>query len=261
MPSFIAWLVVSSIVLIAVSVWSLLACSARRSFLDAGAQRRFRFASGLYLLGWIVLAFWLGSNGVLQATATRGFPALATVLALLTIIGAWLLYRSSTLKTVVAAIPLPWLVGVQLYRVVGLLFLALYGLGLMPGEFAIPAGWGDAATGLTAPVIGYLLYRGYRWSCLAALGWNVVGILDLVVAVATGFLSSPGPFQTLAPDNPNALITAFPLVLVPLYAVPMSILLHLAALKRLKAAVQTPAGTAFACGNRSPGWISHQAVS
>jgi hypothetical protein len=150
MPSFIAWLVVSSIVLIAVSVWSLLACSARRSFLDAGAQRRFRFASGLYLLGWIVLAFWLGSNGVLQATATRGFPALATVLALLTIIGAWLLYRSSTLKTVVAAIPLPWLVGVQLYRVVGLLFLALYGLGLMPGEFAIPAGWGDAAIGLTS---------------------------------------------------------------------------------------------------------------
>jgi hypothetical protein len=39
-------------------------------------------------------------------------------------------------------------------------------------------------------------------------------------------------------ENPNVLITGFPLVLVPLYAVPLSILLHLAALKRLKLAAR-----------------------
>ncbi len=261
MSSVMSWVVPSSILLIAVSVWSLLAFSARRSSLDTAAQRRFHIASGLSLVGWLGLAFLLGKSGIFQATPSKEFPALATALALLTTIGMWLLYRSSTLKAVVAVIPLPWLVGVQLYRVVGLIFLALYGLGLMPGEFAIPAGWGDLAVGLAAPVIGYMLYKGYRGSCLAALSWNVVGILDLVVAVATGFLSSPGPFQTMALENPNVPISAFPVVLIPLYAVPMSILLHLAALSRLKIAVHTSAGTGFACGTHSQQWVSHRAVS
>ena len=159
--------------------------------------------------------------------------------------------RSLSLKTVMEAIPLPWLVGVQLYRVLGFNFLLLSSLGRLPGEFALPAGWGDVMVGLAAPGVGYLLYKGYRWSCLAALGWNVVGILDLVVAVAMGFLSSPGPFQALALANPNMLITAFPLVLVPLYAVPLSILLHLAALRRLKVAVASSSQEDFKCSGQS----------
>lgn len=202
-------------------------------------------------------AFVSGGSGIFQATRLRAFPALALGIALLILTGAWLLYRSSALKTVLAAIPLPWLVGVQLYRVLGLNFMVLYALGRMPGEFAIPAGWGDIAVGLAAPVVGYVLYKGYRWSCLAALSWNVVGILDLVVAVATGFLSSPGPFQALALENPNILITAFPLVLVPLYAVPLSILLHLAALKRLRAQVGASSDKQFKCGGQSRHWGLH----
>jgi hypothetical protein len=93
------------------------------------------------------------------------------------------------------------------------------------------------------------------------LSWNVVGILDLVVAVATGFLSSPGPFQVLALENPNLLITTFPLVLVPLYAVPLSILLHLAALKRLKVAVGASSDRHFKCGGQSRHLVSHQVAS
>jgi hypothetical protein len=261
MPSVISWVVMSSIILIAVSVWTLLAFSSRRSTLDAGAQYRFRLASGLCLGGWTILAFLLGKMGLFEATPARGFPALAASMALLIATGLWLLYRSSTLKTVLAAVPLPALIGVQLYRMVGLNFLVLYALGLMPGEFAIPAGWGDAAVGLAAPIIGYMLYKGYRSSCLATLTWNVVGILDLFVAVATGFLSSPGPYQTLALEHPNLLITAFPVVLVPLVAVPLSILLHLAALERLKSALGASSRKALIGGSHLQDRVSCPAVS
>jgi len=172
----------------------------------------------------------------------------------------FLLSRSSALNAVIAAIPLPWLPGVQLYRVVGFNFLVLYALGRLPGEFAIPAGAGDVVVGLAAPVVGYLFYKGYRWSCLAVLSWNIAGILDLVVAVATGFLTSPGPFQTLALETPNELITAFPLVLVPLYAVPLSILLHLAALKRLKALLGVASNKGLKCEGQPLRWASHPAA-
>lgn len=261
MPPFIAWTIVSSMVLIAFSVWALLTFYAQRSALDAESRRRFGIASGIYLLGWLVLAFVLGGSGIFQATPSRAFPALGLGIALLILTGAWLLYRSSALNTVLAAIPLPWLVGVQLYRAVGVIFLVLYALGRLPGEFAIPAGWGDVAVGLAAPVVGYVLYRGYRWSCLAAVSWNVLGILDLAVAVGTGFLTSSGPFQALALDNPNMLITAFPLVLVPLYAVPLSVLLHLAALRRLKVALGASSDKEFDCGGQSRHWASRPVAS
>ncbi|ALA56870.1 hypothetical protein [Nitrospira moscoviensis] len=255
MPSVVSGTVVSLILVIAGAVWALLMVSARRAALDSGTRRRFGLASGAYLVGWLVLAFVLGSNGIVQAAPSRAFPGLVFGIALLVITGAWLLNRSSVLKTVVASIPLPWLIGVQCYRVVGLIFLVLYSLDRMPGEFAIPAGWGDVAVGLTAPAIGYALYKGYRWSCLAAAGWNIFGLIDLIVAVTAGFLSSPGPFQTLALENPNVLITGFPLAAVPLYAVPLSILLHLAALKRLKLAARLsldPAAKGTTLGRLAP---------
>jgi hypothetical protein len=66
------------------------------------------------------------------------------------------------------------------------------------------------------------------------MAWNVLGILDLVVAVGTGFLTSPSPFQQLSLDAPNELISAFPLVMVPVFAVPVSILLHLMSLMKLR---------------------------
>src|SRR5437899_7454965 len=260
MPSIIAWTISSSIVFIAFSVWGLLMFYAHRSTLETEARKRFAIASGVYLLGWMVLAFVLGSAGVFQATPSRAFSPVAVGIAVTVLTGMVLLSRSSALNAVIAAIPLPWLVGVQLYRVVGFSFLVLYALGRLPGEFAIPAGAGDVAVGLAAPVVGYLFYKGYRWSCLAVLGWNIVGILDLVVAVATGFLSSPGPFQVLALESPNELITAFPLVLVPLYAVPLSILLHLASLKRLKAMVGMASNKGLKCGGQPLRWASHPAA-
>src|SRR5437588_239513 len=117
MPAIIAWTISSSIVLIAFSVWGLLMFYAYRSTLETDARRRFAVASAASLLGWLVLAFVLGSAGVFQATPSRVFPALGLGIVLLILAGAWLLYRSSALNAVIAAIPLPWLVLVPLYAV------------------------------------------------------------------------------------------------------------------------------------------------
>jgi hypothetical protein len=39
--------------------------------------------------------------------------------------------------------------------------------------------------------------------------------------------------QLLALDNPNLLITAYPLVMVPAFAVPLAIMLHILSLRQL----------------------------
>ena len=66
--------------------------------------------------------------------------------------------------------------------------------------------------------------------------WNWLGIGDLVIAMATGFLSASSRFQIFSLDAPNVVIGSFPLVMVPIFAVPLSIVLHLASLSKIRAA-------------------------
>jgi hypothetical protein len=228
-------------------VWGLLQFYARRSTLSQNERIRFRISATIYLLVWWIAAVALGSSEFLHATTSTVFPAIALGVSLPILMGVLLLRRSSLLNRVIEAIPIQWLVGFQLYRAFGLICLVLYASAHLPAEFAIPAGLGDVLVGVTAPVIGYLFFKGYRWSCLAVLGWNLVGILDLVIAVTVGFLSSPGPFHVLAIETPNELITAFPLVLVPVFAVPLSVVLHLATLKRLRSVLGTTSSNGFKC--------------
>ncbi|MBS0151374.1 MAG: hypothetical protein JSR31_10570 [Nitrospira sp.] len=57
--------------------------------------------------------------------------------------------------------------------------------------------------------------------------------------MACGFATSPSPVQLAALDHPNELITAFPLVLIPTYLVPISVLLHLVSMAKLRRMVRT----------------------
>ena len=87
--------------------------------------------------------------------------------------------------------PQPWLVGVQLYRALGVIFLILYATGKLPALFAWPAGIGDIAIGLLAPIVGVAYARAPQNAATLVAGWNVFGILDLVIAVGTGFATAP----------------------------------------------------------------------
>jgi hypothetical protein len=62
----------------------------------------------------------------------------------------------------------------------------------------------------------------------------VFGIADLVVAVTMGGMTSPGRVHILALDAPNLLISSYPLVMVPTFAVPLALMLHSLVLWRLR---------------------------
>src|SRR5262249_18507497 len=60
------------------------------------------------------------------------------------------------------------------------------------------------------------------------------GIADLVVAVTMGAMTSPGRAHLLAFEAPNLLVTSYPLVMVPTFAVPLALMLHGLVLWRLR---------------------------
>lgn len=120
------------------------------------------------------------------------------------------------------------ILAVHLIRFVGFYFLWLYAQGRLPAEFAHNAGWGDvvAATGALA-LLFWPEGPGFR---RALALWNVVGLVDLFVAVGTGGwlnLTRPGSMIELA---------GLPLTLVPLWIVPVLIVSHFVIFRRLSCA-------------------------
>jgi hypothetical protein len=203
-----------------------------RAELSAREPRRSFWAGTALLVGWFFAALLPSWLGFYKGTPTR-IPTVELGLLLPIIAGVTFYWRSAVLRRIIAVAPQSLLVGVQLYRVLGIIFLVLFVGGAMPAVFAIPAGTGDVAVGLFAPAIALAFARGLRGSTGLVRAWNLLGLTDLAVAVTTGFLSSPSPIQSLAVDNPNTLITAFPLVMIPVFLVPLAVLLHLASLAKL----------------------------
>jgi hypothetical protein len=86
-------------------------------------------------------------------------------------------------------------------------------------------------TGLFAlPIAVYLIARPGD-AVPRAVAWNLFGITDLVVALTLGALTSPGPLQGLAFDHPNQF--PYPLVMIPTFAVPLSLILHGLSLRQI----------------------------
>jgi hypothetical protein len=196
---------------------------------------------GTLIMAWLLAALVPSWLEFYHGTASR-IPTIQYGLLIPIVVGIALFRRWAVLRRVIEAIPQEWIVGVQFYRALGVIFLLLYAAGRMPGAFALPAGIGDVLVGLLAPVVG-LAYAGSPRNAASWMRtWNLLGIADLVVAVTTGFLTSPSQFQMLALDAPNKLISAFPLVMIPVFLVPLSVLLHLASLWKLRQAETTVGG-------------------
>jgi hypothetical protein len=199
----------------------------------ARPERRAWLAGGA-VAAWFALAFVLARLGAYETTSETPMPpAIAFGIVLPTALGCALLV-SEPVRRAIARLPLQWLVGAQLYRVVGGLFLVAWLQGDVPAEFALPAGIGDVLVGIAAPLVALRIARdGAERARPWVLGWCALGILDLVVAVTCGFLTAPSTVQQLALGDPNVAITSYPLVLIPTFAVPASIVLHVYVLSRL----------------------------
>jgi hypothetical protein len=196
-------------------------------------RRRAFWSAAMLLAAWYFAALLPSWFGYYQGTLSR-IPTIQYGVLIPIVVGIALFWRWRALRRVIEAVPQEWIVGMQVYRALGLIFLVLYAGGHLPGEFAWPAGTGDVVVGLLAPAIGIAYARRLHSAAGLVRAWNLFGLADLVVALATGLMTSPSPLQMFAFDKPNELISAFPLAMIPVFLVPLSVLLHLASLQKLR---------------------------
>ena len=184
---------------------------------------------------WLAVVWAMAVNGAFQPIpGVVRLPRLPIAIFAPVIIGLLFLLRSKSIAAFLDAIPAPWLIALQVYRIFGGIFLVNWMHGTVAGVFDVPAGIGDVLTGIMALPVALLLASGTARGRSAAMAWNIFGLLDFAVAITLGTLSSPGPFQIFGLDIPASLAGTYPTVLIPAFAVPSSILLHALSIRQLR---------------------------
>ena len=182
---------------------------------------------------WFALVFFLGAQGAFVAGA--GSPPVPIFLGLAIPLGVFVAayFGWTPFRDFILGADLRFVAAMQAWRWAGAQFFWLYAWGVLPELFAFPAGVGDMAIGVTAPwiVIGLVRNPSFALSRRYVI-WNILGIVDFVVAVSMGVLTSglfPG-INSLTGNVTSGAMNRLPLVLVPAVVVPFFTMLHFTAL-------------------------------
>jgi hypothetical protein len=102
-------------------------------------------------------------------------------------------------------------------------------LGHLPALFALPAGLGDMAIGIAELLLTrrIMIGHGHR----AAVWFNSLGLLDLIIAMTVGGLTAYGIVHV---SPVNSALSEMPLALIPTVGVPILLVLHILTLRRLR---------------------------
>lgn len=181
---------------------------------------------------WLAVVWGLAVNGAFRPIS--GSVPLPVAVFAPVLVGLVLLLRSKRVAAVLDATPPSWLVGVQVFRIFGGIFLVDWALGSLPGAFALPAGIGDTLVGVLALPVAFYLSTGTSDGRTAGIAWNLLGLTDLAIAIIMGTLTSPGRLHLLSLNQPNVLVGTYPTVMTPAFGVPLSIILHVLSLWQLR---------------------------
>src|SRR5215510_13802936 len=194
-----------------------------------------RLADRLALAG--IVGAWVGLVGAVAGAGALSDPV--TVLAmfatpLVAIVALVLAFP--TVRFALNSVPLPLLVGLNIVRLGGVLFVLLAFAGRLSGPFPYLAGWGDFVTGALAIPVAWLAAGEMRVRDRLIVAWNTFGTLDLIVAVTLGLISRNGsPLQLIHAGVGTAALQSLPWAFVPTVLVPFFLIAHAAIFVRLRA--------------------------
>jgi hypothetical protein len=220
----LSFIVLLTVVAVIVAMFSML-WRERRSSSDAAIA----VLCGLALVAWAAVAFVVARRGGFVASSTDAVPPIGRALGLALLVMAGVVAISPSLRRMLSS--QRFLLRLNLWRLLGVLFFTLMFVGQLPAVFAVPAGTGDILIGATAFWIasGVGTAAGRR----PAIVFTLLGMLDLVVAVTLGMMTTPGPTFVLHGVPTGEVLTQFPMALVPAFLVPLAFALHVVSLWQL----------------------------
>src|SRR5271167_1023962 len=212
-----------------------------RGALSAGFGRRTAFAvaagAGTVWATWVLASGLLAHADVYRFAPSKAQPWLPVAMTV-SIAAVLLATRIPVVSRILTQPDALWRLTLpQIFRVVGVNFLIVMALGKLPAVFALPAGLGDIAIGVEAIFVARSLRRGVV--SRGTVWFNILGLVDLVVALGIGVTAAPGVAHLLSLTPSTEQIALLPLVLVPTTVVPLAVALHLLSLRKLVSTTAT----------------------
>ena len=187
--------------------------------------------TAVLLVAWLLLLGILSMYGFF-ANFSQLPPRLS--LALLGPLPFVLLFiRSRAGKTFLQTIQPQWLIYLQSFRI--LVELAIWLLvrnGLLPVQMSFEGRNFDILTGLLAFPVGYFCFVKKSWPPVAALVYNIAGLVLLLNVVTISTLSMPTPLRVFHNQPDTSVLTTFPFIYVPGLLVPLAYTLHILSLRQ-----------------------------
>jgi hypothetical protein len=182
----------------------------RRAGTNSVAAKLLLFVMPAWMIFQAVLAsggFFLNTNSVPPRILLVGaLPALAFIIA----------YFIFARESLIEKLPLAHLTLLHTIRIpVEFVLSWLFAAGVVPEVMTFHGSNFDILSGITAPIVYFIAFRGGRVNTKLLAAWNIFALLLLINIVVTAILCVPSPIQKLAFDQPNVAILYFPYIWLP----------------------------------------------
>ncbi|MBK7123468.1 MAG: hypothetical protein IPH68_12045 [Chitinophagaceae bacterium] len=192
-----------------------------------------RSVTTLVILGsWLLIQAVLSFTGFYTVTDT--IPPRFALLALPALLFIIFLFITPTGKNFINSLDIKMLTLLHIVRIP--VEICLYWLFLhksIPQLMTFEGRNFDIMAGLTAPVVYYFGFVKPIFSKTFLLFWNIICLGLVLNIVVHAVLSAPSAFQQFAFEQPNTAIFYFPFVWLPCCVVPLVLLAHFAAIRKL----------------------------
>lgn len=185
-----------------------------------------------------IIPFWLLFVSTLALvgfyTKTDTVPPRLLTFAVFPALFVIILYFVFFRKNFIEKLPLKTLTLLSIVRIpVEIVLLWLFQNNLVPQAMTFEGRNFDILSGITAPIIYWLVFKNGQTNRSLLIIWNFLALILLFNIVITAFLAIPSPIQQIALEQPNRAVMFFPFIWLPALVVPIVFFSHLASLWQL----------------------------
>lgn len=180
------------------------------------AAPRARGRARIFAIG---LALWLGATWALARSGWLLHPEFVPPRAVFLLAPGAIVCVALALtrfgSVLLEGLPLSWLVGYQVFRIlVELLLWRLYCEGVLPEQMTFEGANLDVVSGVSALFVAAILARGRRARWLVWI-WNLGSLALLLNIVGIAVRSMPGPWRAYAAEPSNTIVLDSVFVWIP----------------------------------------------
>lgn len=195
-------------------------------------RKKYFLFTALIISGWLAITAFIALNGTLLDFVS--VPPKIILLIIPPVLAISYLSNSERVNKLIESIPVSWFVYIQSFRILlELMLWLLFISNVIPVQMTFEGLNYDVLTGLSAPLIGYYCLTINKWPRIAAVLWNIAGLLLVTNIFIVSVLSTPTPMRQFFNEPANTMIAYFPNVWIAAFIVPFAYFMHILSLKQI----------------------------